>query len=135
MPLQPASAIGTDLGAHGDQSSLIGFTGALAMGRQGARRRRLVHGSVSLRIHPVNREIRKEKHFPFVICDLSFVIAGGDLNSTPDEKDFRAMINLKSQMTNDKWISSSISRFTGFRASVVCLIVKGLSAFLSRLRH
>jgi hypothetical protein len=36
MPLQPASAIGTDLGAHGDQSSLIGFTGAFARERAAA---------------------------------------------------------------------------------------------------
>jgi hypothetical protein len=29
----------------------------------------------------VNREIRKEGHFPNVILDLSFVIAGGDPDS------------------------------------------------------
>jgi hypothetical protein len=26
----------------------------------------------------INREIRKEEHFPYVILDLLFVIAGGD---------------------------------------------------------
>jgi hypothetical protein len=42
-----------------------------------------------------------EKHFPFPICVLSFVIAR---KSTP------AMTNIKLQLTNGKWNSSSIPR-------------------------
>jgi len=49
-------------------------------------------------------EMNEESHFPFSICDLIFVIAGGNPDSMPSEHwaIYGAMTNIKSQMENGK---------------------------------
>jgi Sec-independent protein translocase protein TatA len=53
----------------------------------------------------VNPEIEEEKHFPFSICDLIFVIVRGDPDKIPNVRraNSGAMTNIKSQMENGKW--------------------------------